>query len=134
MNKREEIVKEIDRVKSYLNDLIQDVDTMDKAIMVLDPSADIPASQRIKLPSRLDSFKNDMARFILDQLRNADQPMTSLELAQIVIKERGITIESDKDLVKVRERVGWCLTRLKNKGSIQQAGWDGEYKRWVMVG
>ena len=92
LNKREEIVKEIDRVKSYLNDLIQDVDTMDKAIMVLDPSADIPASQRIKLPSRLDSFKNDMARFILDQLRNADQPMTSLELAQIVIKERGITI------------------------------------------
>ena len=107
LNKREEIVKEIDRVKSYLNDLIQDVDTMDKAIMVLNPSAEIPTSQRIKLPSRLDSFKNDMARFILDQLRNADQPMTSLELAQIVAKERDITIESDKDMVKVRQRVGW---------------------------
>ena len=75
-----------------------------------------------------------MARLIKDHLRDAEQPMTSLELAHIVAKERGITIESDKDMVKVRQRVGWSLTRLKNKGSIQQSGWDGEYKRWVMVG
>ena len=55
---------------------------------------------------------------MLDQLRRANHPLSTFDLADAVIQERGLD-GSDRVIVKlIQRRTGYGLAKLRNKGKV----------------
>jgi len=74
-------------------------------------------------------LRNDVA---ILRLKNATEPLTSLDLVLVQIEERGLKAD-DETIVLMRKRVGACLTKLKNDGVIRVVPQVGLYQGWEWV-
>lgn len=73
-----------------------------------------------------------MVRFVLLMLKNAKEPLTSLEITHAQIKARGLKAD-DQTIVLMRKRVGACLTAQQDKGLVRSLPTAGPYKGWELV-
>lgn len=133
MRKRAEIAGKIEYTQRELNDLIADLDHLDHTIRLFDPTADVGLSKVKEYPPRHQSFRGEMSRFVLSTLRNASEPITSLEIARAVIEGRGLDPEDERTVILFRKRVGACLFKLKDKGIVREIATAGPYKGWEMA-
>lgn len=129
LEKRAEIAGKTEQAHRVLNDLVADLDYIDGAIRVIDPSHEITHRAK-RVPPRMGSFKGEMSRFVLGHLRQATEPATSLEIAYAVMDGRGLNKDDQRAVITIRKRVGACLYKLKRKGLVREIPTEGEYKRW----
>jgi hypothetical protein len=80
IDKRREIAGRIEHVQRELRALVADLDHIDAAIRIIDPNADIGPAKRY--PAANAAFKGEMARHVMEALRRAKAPITSLEIAR----------------------------------------------------
>lgn len=134
LRKRSEIAGKIEHVHAELNGLIADLDYIDNAIRIIDPSIDATLTKTKPYPPRMGAFRGEMQRFVLAHLRNATEPASSLEITYAVMKGRSLDTNDVRAVQVIRKRVGACLYKLKTKGVVQEVLSEGEYKLWVMAG
>lgn len=60
-------------------------------------------------------------RFVLDQLREASKPLTSRDITEAWIKDRGLWPD-EATFVILRKRVGACLKTCEKQGLVIGAG------------
>ena len=87
-----------------------------------------------QFPALHGAFKGEMQRFVLGALRAATEPLTSLEIAIEVVKDRGLDPADKRAAILIRKRVGACLFNLRAKGLARDVATTGIYKggrRWV---
>jgi len=130
IDKRREIAGRIEHVQRELRALVADLDHIDAAIRIFDPDADIGPAKRYPIAHQ--AFRGEMARHVLDALRRADRPVTSLEIARHVMEGRGLK-DDGRAVIVIRKRVGACLAKLREKGVVRDVPMAGEYKGWEMV-
>jgi len=112
VDKRREIAGKVAETRAALRQFIIDLDHVDAAIRLFDPSYDVEGL-RPKMPqARGYAMKGDVTRALLEALRKAGGPMTTQELAKHVMAERGLDTK-DVDLVQVMTRR--CGPLLKNQ-------------------
>lgn len=133
MDKRREIAGKIEHMQRDLNDLIADLDYIDNAIRIIDPTCDVSLTKAKRFPPRMGAFKGEMTRFILAHLRNAIEPATTLEIAHSVMDGRGLNKDDERAVIVIRKRVGACLYKLRRKGLVREVACTGEYKRWEIA-
>lgn len=73
-----------------------------------------------------------MRRDVLNALRTARGPITSLEIARQVIARRKLASGS-RDVIMIRKRIGACLSKLKRLGLACDVPQAGEYKGWRLA-
>lgn len=130
IDKRRELAGRIEHAQRELQALIADLDHIDAAIRIFDPDADLGRAKRY--PIAFHAFKGEMARHVMDALRRAKEPITSLAIAREVMEGRGLK-EGPGTTVTIRKRVGACLTKLREKGVVRDVPMAGEYKGWELV-
>jgi hypothetical protein len=82
VEKRAEIAGEISHTRAKLRQLIIDLDHVDAAIRIFDPSYDVDGIRQ-KFPAAAHrALRGDLTRAALDALRDAPGPMTTKELAR----------------------------------------------------
>lgn len=133
IEKRREISGKIEHHQRVLNDLIIDLDHVDHTIHLFDPDCDVALASPKPFPARHAAYRGEMQRFVLDALRAATDPVTSLEIAIEVVKGRGLDPNDPRAVTLIRKRVGACLSKLKNKGIVREVPQAGEQKGWEMV-
>lgn len=70
---------------------------------------------------------------MLSALRQSDKPLTTHDLAQHVMAERGLNT-ADKRLVRViGKRVGACLRHHRDKGLVRSEKGPGPFLVWKLV-
>ena len=109
LRKRSEIAGQIEHAHRTLNDLIADLDYIDNAIRIIDPSVDAALTKTKPYPPRMGSFRGEMSRFVLGHLRAATEPSTTLEIAYAVMVGRGLDQNDTRAVIVIRKRVGACL-------------------------
>jgi hypothetical protein len=75
--------------------------------------------------------KGDVARGAYDVLREAKEPLTSLEIVTRMMEAKGIE-PSLAELQNARNSVGTCLKKKQAQGVVVSDG--GHPKRWRLVG
>jgi len=76
--------------------------------------------------------KGQMRRFVLDQLKEATGPITSLDIATAWIAERGLNAD-DATRVIIRKRVGACLISLRHTGFVRNDEFHrNNYTSWML--
>lgn len=132
LKKRAEIAGKIEYTQRQLNELIADLDHVDHVLHLLDP--EIKPGKPKQYPPRHQAFRGEMQRFVLQALKDASKPVTSLEIALGVVKSRGLDPNDARTVSTIRKRVGACLFKLKRKGVVREVPQAGEYKGWERVG
>ena len=105
---------------------------IDAAIRIFDPNADIGAIHPKQYPPRHAAFRGEMMRHVMGALRLARAPVTTRDIALVVMKARGLKSEDAELLVTIRKRVGACMWKLKQAGHVREAPMAGELKAWVL--
>lgn len=131
--KRAEIAGQIEHTQDALRKLVIDLDSIDAAIRLFDPEADIGAIRPKQYPPRHAAFRGEMMRHVMGSFRLAKGPLTSLDIARTVMAGRGLNPDDAGLLVTIRKRVGACLWKLKQGGHVKEVADVGDLKAWVLA-
>ena len=128
--KRGELIKFREGLERDLRGVTCDIDHLDAAIAIFDPTATPRALQRYATKHR--AKKGTVRRFVLAFLRDASGPVTSRDITAAWIADRGLKAD-DATFVLIRKRIGACLTSLQAEGTVTGAGMVGEFKGWAIA-
>jgi diphthamide synthase subunit DPH2 len=128
--KRAELAKYRDQLEADIKAVTVDIDHLEAAIRIFDPE-DTPAARR-RYAAMHRAPKGKSTYFVLQKLREASEPLTSCQLAEMWSQNRGIKV-SDSTMVVLTKRIGATLRALQKKGLVVQAGYIGALIGWRLV-
>lgn len=96
VSKRAELAGDIERAQEALAKLVQDLGHIDTTLRIVAPDMTVEAirPKAFRPPADL-SKRGEMTRMVLDILRTARGPMTTREIGERMILERGIAATPD---------------------------------------
>ncbi|HEY1224702.1 MAG TPA: hypothetical protein VGE54_05690 [Brevundimonas sp.] len=127
--KRAELVKLRAELERETRKVVCDIDHIDACIRLFDPEADVRAVKRYATKHR--AKKGQLKRFVLDRLKEATAPATSLRIAEAWIADRGLRTD-DGTRVMIRKRIGACLISLRAAGLAKSEA-AGSEVRWSIA-
>ena len=133
MRKRAEMAGHIEHTQTALRQLIIDLDNLDATLRLFEPDIDLEEIKPKPFPPRHQAFRGEVSRIVFAALRQANGPLTSQDIAQHVMAERGLNT-SDKRLVRlVGKRVGACLRHQRARGLVRSKPGPGPYLVWGII-
>ena len=81
--------------------------------------------------------KGSVKRFVLNAIREASEPLTSRQITEMWVADRGLTAD-EATLTAIRKRIGACIKTCVNQGLIEECGTtvdhdaNGPYKLWQL--
>lgn len=133
VRKRAELAGQIEHAQDKLRQLVIDLDAIDAAIHIFDPSIELQEIKARPVPPRHQAFKGEVTRIVLGALRNAKKPLTTHEIAQRVMAERGLDSANQRLLKTVQKRTAACLRHWQHKGITSKQQGPGQFMLWEMV-
>lgn len=130
VEKRAELAGKLKYLRAEARKVICDLDHIDAAIRMFDPEAD--TTRVARYPTKHRAKKGEVVRLVVRLLKDADRPLTSLDIVHVQIKQRGLKAD-DATTVLLRKRVGACLTKLKVDGVVRVVPLPGLYQGWEWV-
>ena len=127
--KRKELVKLHKDLCAEAKSVLCDIDHIDATIRLFDPDADLERVRRNRYATKHRAPKGTMKRFVLNQLREASEPLTSRQITEAWIKDRGLAPD-ESTFVILRKRVGACLKTCENDGLAEGAGQTTDHDGW----
>lgn len=131
--KRAEIAGKIEHSQLELRHLIAELDHIDAAIRIFNPSVDIGANRSKPVPPRHAAFKGEVTRVVFKTLRDAQAPVTSRDIARRLMTERGLNPDDRELSVIMVKRVCACLRVQKKKGLVRNAESLGNLQGWEVA-
>jgi len=118
LRKRAEMAGQAECLRAQLQGQLSALDHVDAVIRILKPDIDLEDLPERPVAPALSGTRGDLQRFLLDQLRRSNHPLSTFDLADAVMQERGL---DSADLVVrklLRHRTGYALSKLRNKGKV----------------
>ena len=133
IRKRAELAGQIEHAQTTLRQLIIDLDNLDATLRLFEPDIELEDIKPKPFPPRHAAFKGEVARVIFSALRQPDRPLSTHELTQMVMAERGMNT-ADRKLVKtIGKRVGSCLRHHRSKGVVRSLKGAESYLLWEIA-
>jgi hypothetical protein len=130
--KRAEIAGKIEYNQLELRRLIAELDHLDATIRVFNPEVDIGAIRSRPVPPRHAAFKGEVTRTVFKALKDAPGPLTSRDIAEILMVERGLPTTDHQLALLMVKRVGACLQSKKRRGLVRVASSEGRFQAWEL--
>jgi len=131
--KRAEITGEIARCHASLAKLSDDLEHLDATLRLFAP--DFVAESimpKVFTPPKSWSKRGEMSRAVLSILRVAKGPLTTREIASMIVQQRGL--ESDQGILNVMtRRVGHVLRDKRETGLVRSTEETGLWLQWEIA-
>ena len=122
LRKRGELAGEFESVQMKLTSLMADLNALDAAIRVLKPDLQLEDMPEGVPPTPFAGFRGEIQRFIMDELRKADGWLSTFDLAELVMRKRGLDA-ADRVIFKlVARRTGYALAKLRRRNAVVSRG------------
>jgi len=131
--KHKELCDLRERYQAEIKKLTVDIDHLDATIRLFDPEAETYAIKEYVTKHR--AQKGSVKRFVLNTLREAKEPMTSRDITELWVGDRGLRAD-DATVTAIRKRIGACIKVCVNQNLIECTGQTtdhgefGPYKLW----
>jgi hypothetical protein len=124
--RRAEMVREIRGIEQRLQELLADIEHLDRAIVVFDPA------HRVHAPSISSAgVGGHITRTLLGIMRKAPEPMTLRALTVTMMQCVGLDHRNPRRVVKCMEQARTALTRqIRNRTVEKLPGPDGRTLVW----
>jgi hypothetical protein len=70
---------------------------------------------------------------VLTTLRNAKKPLTTQDIAQRVMAERGLDTANARLLLTMTKRAGACLRNLQKQSAVARQPGPGQFMLWELA-
>jgi hypothetical protein len=131
--KRAEITGEIARCQARWSALTKDLEHLDATLRLFAP--DFVAESvlpKVFTPPKSWSKRGEMSRAVLSILRVAKGPLSTREIADMVIRQRGL--EGDPGILNIMtRRVGHVLRDKRESGLVRSLEETGLWLQWEIV-
>lgn len=118
LRKRAEMAGQVEAKQAELGALITAMSHIDATIRVFRPDIDLADLPEKLAPAPFTGFRGEIQRFLLDELRKANHPLSTFDLADAIMRKRGLD-PSDLAVRKLlRQRTGYALAKLRSKGTV----------------
>jgi anti-sigma factor RsiW len=128
--KRDELLAYRKALHAEVRKVTCDIDHLEACIRLFDPDTAPAAFKRYIVQHRAE--KGTVRRFIMRLLREASGPLTSRQIAEAWVADRGLRCD-EQTAVVIRKRVGAALTALRNQNVARQEGMIDGLIGWVRV-
>jgi hypothetical protein len=131
--KHRELMTLCEKYREEIKRLTVDIDHLDAAIRLFDPNADTSAIKKYVTKHR--AQKGSVKRFILSAFREATAPLTSRQITEMWLVDRGL-VADDATITTIRKRIGAAIKTCVGQGLVEECGWTedhaayGPYKLW----
>ncbi|CAH2405799.1 hypothetical protein [Mesorhizobium escarrei] len=132
IRKRAEVAGKIEHNQLALRRLIAELDHIDATIRIFEPSIDVGKIPSKPVPPRHAAFKGEVTRIVLSMLREADGPLTSRNIAEELMRQRGLSSDDNDLSVTMVKRVCACLRTHRIKGTIRSVPVAGSLQGWQL--
>ena len=125
-----------DRYRAEIRKLTVDIDHLDAAIRLFDSAAD--TSPLKEYVTKHKAQKGTVKRFVLNRLRESSEPLTSRQLTEMWVAERGLSPD-EATYSTLRKRIGACIKSCAVRGLVEERGFTtdhgeyGPYKLWTIA-
>lgn len=133
VRKRAELDGELEQQQRRVRDLQQAIDHVDAVLLLLKPDIKIDeiAPRRPRPPHPAAS--GEITGIVVDCLREAEEPLTSRELARAVIERRDLDTADVKLEITMARRVRACLRPLRLAGRVRAVPTEEGPQGWVLA-
>ncbi|WBQ11702.1 hypothetical protein L2D00_07520 [Hyphomonadaceae bacterium BL14] len=118
LTKRADLFNEAERIRDRLAELRNDIDALDRTLATLgfqgDLNAMMPRQKRTVLFG-----KGELTDAVLRELRSADGPLRSRDIAREIVAMRGDDARDQKFLSELTKRVSKALRALRDNGEVR---------------
>lgn len=130
IKKRSDLAAEIEQLQNKLKQTVIQLDHVEATLRIFKPDIDLGEVMPRRVPTAHHAFRGEMSRIILETLRQTERPLTSIQLTEAVMKERGLDVD-DKVLRRtITKRVCACLRHWRNKGALKSTSGAGDLNLW----
>jgi hypothetical protein len=133
IRKRAELAGQVEALHMQLSSLMASLNAIDTSIRVFKPDIDLEDLPSRIPPAPLTAFRGEFQRFLLDELRKADRPLSTLELAASVMERRALD-PADKIVSRlIARRTGYSLCKMRRSGLVTSRAIDrrGGLQEWL---
>lgn len=120
LTKRADLFNEAERLRDRLAEIKNDVGAIDRTLGVLGYKGDLDAAMP-RQKREVIFGRGELSRAIFDELRNADGPLSSRDIAREIVALRGEDARDRKYLSELTKRVSKALRAMKAEGNVQSA-------------
>ena len=113
--------------------VLTQIEAMEISLRALDPKVEIEGAKP------LTAFKRDpsvdvgqVTRMVLRTLRLASQPLSSGEIVDSIMRERGVEMEDRAHRAVLKDRVGACLRKLRIRERVRSQD-GGHWPLWAII-
>jgi len=120
LQKRRDMLTEAERLRDRLAEIRNDLQALDRTLGMLGHKGDLDAMMP-RQKRQVIFGRGELVRAILDELREADKPLRSRELAQALIALRGEDPRDQRYISDLTRRISKALLPLRAAGRIKTA-------------
>ena len=120
LRKRADLLGEAERLRDRTAEIRNDLDALDRTLGSLGYKGDLDA-QMPRQKRQVLFGQGEMSRALLRELRDADGPLTSRELAQSILALKGDDVRDRKLVSEVTRRVSKALRSHRELGRVRSS-------------
>lgn len=133
VKRRSELSGESETLRTRLTQITTDLGHLDAVIRQFDPEHDITGI-RPKRPRSPDAAgRGEMSRYVLGVLREAKGPLSTVDVAQRIMADRGIDADDRRAVRLATKRIGMTLSHQKVKGTVRALPGAGTMGLWEVA-
>lgn len=111
-----------------------ELDHVEATIRLFDPQIDIRAIGSRPVPVRGRALRGEVTRTVLRSLRLASGPLSSRDIAEVLMRDRGLSPDEKALMVVMTKRVIACLAVQRRKGIAHPTRMlPGRLQGWELV-
>ena len=129
LSKRAEMFSEAERLRDRLGEIRNDLGALDRTLRTLGFTGDLDSLMPRQKVTRLFG-QGELLRACLHEIRHAEGPITSREIACNIVETRGEDPADRKYLSDMTRRISKCLRGERAKGNVLAKMEQGRFLVW----
>lgn len=116
--KRADLFNEAERIRDRLAEIKNDIGAIDRTLNVLGYAGDLDAAMP-RQKREVIFGRGELSRAIMGELRHAEGPLSSRDIAQTIVAMRGEDARDRKYISDLTKRVSKALRQMKAEGLVR---------------
>lgn len=129
--KRAELAGRIENLQGEVVAATVELDHIEASLRIFKPDLDIEGIAPRPVPTAHHAFRGEVSRILLTALREADRPLSTTELTDRVMKERGLNMKDARLRQTMGRRIGASLNHWRRvRGALESLKGPGQVLYW----
>lgn len=118
LQKRADLFNEAERIRDRLAEIRNDIGAIDRTLNVLGYTGDLDAAMP-RQKREVIFGRGELSKAIYNELRTADAPLSSRDIAREIVTMRGEDARDRKYLSDLTKRVSKALRQMREEGTVR---------------